>query len=112
MGLRLCSRTLVHVRTVTISLSTLSFPAIFTPGYIEEFAPANLLFPRNTTVSTIGAGVLHFMQWDQWIGYSAVLIWAVSLRRGSYKHGPTTWALSALEVILGSILLGPGGATV
>jgi hypothetical protein len=34
--------------------------------------PMTLLFPRNLLLDSIGAGVLNFMQWDQWVGYAAL----------------------------------------
>ncbi|ROT41095.1 hypothetical protein SODALDRAFT_349169 [Sodiomyces alkalinus F11] len=106
---------LVHVGVVTTSLSTQLFPAIFTPAIRSEFAPMNLLFPRNAEVaSSIGAGVLNFMQWDQWIGYSSVLIWALKLAQED-RLAPLTWTRLGLYGLgLASIvaLLGPAAAAV
>ena len=105
----------VHIGTMVTSLSTLLFPATFAPGLRSEFAPANLLFPKNSQVGTIGAGVLNFMQWDQWVGYTALLTWVLKLEQGDQKSAARTWKMwlwRSLEVIFPIALLGPGGAAV
>jgi hypothetical protein len=100
----------VHVGVVAVSASTVLFPAIFSPPYVAEFAPANLLFPKNAAVPSIGAGVLNFMQWDQWIGYTAVLLWALALRHADEAVSLRTWTQGALRAVLASVVVGPGGA--
>jgi hypothetical protein len=108
----LIGSSLIHISTIAISLSTVLFPALFEAKYLSEFAPANLLFPRNGYVDAIGAGVLNFMQWDQWIGYTAVLIWALALLKGDEQVALKTLLLWGAETVVASILAGPGGAAV
>ncbi|KAL2802397.1 hypothetical protein BJX63DRAFT_437922 [Aspergillus granulosus] len=103
---------IVHIGTVATSLSALLFPTIFGAGYTEYFAPNTLLFPQNSSsVASIGAGVLNFMQWDQWIGYTAVLSWVL---KSYWSEAPKSAALfhTVLEAIVAIALLGPGGAAV
>lgn len=105
----------VHIGTIATSVSTVLFPAIFASGYRSEFAPANLLFPKNEKVGSIGAGVLNFMQWDQWIGYTALLLWVLRLLQGNEKlaaKGFFGWISRTLEIFAAIVLLGPGGAAV
>ena len=103
----LVGSTIVHIGTVVTSLSTLLFPAIFAAGVGAEFAPTNLLFPKNSRVSSIGAGVLNFMQWDQWIGYTALLTWVLSLEQEGdvAVRTWTRWIWQAVKIILIIVLL-------
>lgn len=103
---------IVHTSCIAVSSSTVLFPALFQAKYLSEFGPPNLLFPSNTSVETIGAGVLNFMQWDQWIGYLAVLVWALSLLKADEEVTSKTLILWIVEAAVASLLAGPGGAAV
>ncbi|ORY03479.1 hypothetical protein BCR34DRAFT_492387 [Clohesyomyces aquaticus] len=105
----------IHIGTITTSMSTVLFPAVYSPIIRSEFAPAHLLFPDNASVDTIGAGVLTFMQWDQWIGYTAVLAWALKLLwevRAFAGAAFVTRVWQVLETVGTTLLLGPGSAAV
>jgi hypothetical protein len=104
----------VHVGTLTFSLSTVLLPSIFSPMAQLEFAPANLLFPQNTGAHSIGAGVLVFMQWDQWIGYTALLVWIWEICReeGVALMAWKTWFWQALWLFMSVLVAGPAGAAV
>ncbi|KAK2749202.1 hypothetical protein FQN57_006817 [Myotisia sp. PD_48] len=105
---------LVHIATVTISITAVLFPMIFAPGYAEFFHPSHLLFPSNLShVDTIGKGVQNFMQWDQIIGYSSVLIWAGTMYWNGHVgklSGLKDFILVTARVLLYTVLAGPGGA--
>ena len=106
---------LVHVGVVVISMSTMIFPAIFTTSIHSEFMPTNILFPKNSQVDTIGAGVLNFMQWDQWVGYIALLTWVLKLDQSDQDSAARSWKAwlwRGLEIVFSVALLGPGGAAV
>ncbi|EON68662.1 hypothetical protein W97_07920 [Coniosporium apollinis CBS 100218] len=106
--------TVVHVAIVTLSLSTVLFPALYTPSTLAAFAPAHLLFPTASgIVASIGEGVLNFMLLDQYIGYGSTLLWAAVL------HWDSLQRLSVLQVIgagmisiCGCLVCGPASVAV
>ena len=95
------------------NLSAHSFPSIFIP-YLPTFAHQ---------VPSIAAGVHAFLQWDLYIGFTAMLLWGIFLNRNakleaslpSYKgldagKAETTWGSLLGKVTLWMLLAGPGGA--
>ncbi|KAJ5307078.1 hypothetical protein N7508_006093 [Penicillium antarcticum] len=105
---------IVHIGTVVTSLSTVVFPSLFVASAREALAPQTLLFPRNLLLDSIGAGVLNFMQWDQWVGYAALWMWVLKITQEGGMRVQTKAGLlwRALEVVVCVALLGPGGAAV
>ncbi|KAI9785097.1 MAG: hypothetical protein M1816_000508 [Peltula sp. TS41687] len=105
-----------HIATATLSLTALLFPTIYAPGYATALHPSHVSLPANTAqVGTIGQGVLRFMQLDQWIGYSAVLLWASTMYRSASVGKVSGWkhSFNLLMTTLGlAVVAGPGGAAV
>ena len=115
---------ILHISTGAFVLITVLFPMMFSssPAYTTAFAPGHLLFPafagHGSRVETIGQGVLVFMQWDMWIGFSAMAIWAAVLNhtvlvgpgRKNLGWGATVQLWTKVLGVM--TILGPGAGVV
>lgn len=111
----------MHLFIVGISTTTLVFPAIFQPAYLNELSPRAIFLPPvapGPQALTPGDGTRGFLLWDQVAGYSTVLVVMLLELRGAFKaaHGlgskastPSAWIIGTLATGL-SLVLGPGSA--
>ncbi|KAL3468955.1 hypothetical protein BJX99DRAFT_268818 [Aspergillus californicus] len=119
--------TAMHISIVGISLSTILFPTIFRPAYINHLSPASIFLPPLASGSqalTPGDGVRGFLLWDQVASYATILVVVLGEFREVVRAvkvqgqggGGGTWAslLSSWTGIVGvvgvSLVLGPGSA--
>ncbi|KAI9819304.1 MAG: hypothetical protein M1827_007461 [Pycnora praestabilis] len=104
-----------HVATVSFSTVAWLLPMLFAPRYVAAFHPSQLLFPANpSSVGSIGEGVLNFLQWDQWLGYSAALIWAVTLYHDAQakEKRVRSWDVLLAKIVGLIAVAGPGSAVI
>ncbi|KAK2809534.1 hypothetical protein FQN50_003802 [Emmonsiellopsis sp. PD_5] len=77
------STAIPHIATWTISLASTLVPMIFDIDIMPALHPSrvflNTLPWSGARVSSLGEGVLWFLQWDQLLGTAGILLWAVSL---------------------------------
>ncbi|KAL9030779.1 MAG: hypothetical protein Q9196_001129 [Gyalolechia fulgens] len=103
-----------HIGVVTLSLATVLFPMIFTPEYASAFSPHRLLMPPFSwsAVSTFGEGDLGFMQWDQILGYTCMLLFScLTYQLAQDRLGVRRdWRLYG--VMLGGCMMAGPGSTV
>ncbi|KAH8433862.1 uncharacterized protein LDX57_011499 [Aspergillus melleus] len=111
----------MHLFIVGLSITTLLFPSIFKPAYVNELSPRAIFIPPvapGPRALTPGDGVRGFLLWDQVAGYSTVLLVVLLELRGALKAAqglgskaptPSAWIIGALGVGL-SLVLGPGSA--
>ncbi len=107
----------LHVAVVSVSVSTVLFPALFAHKYSRELTPWALgSLPLSLAAGdTVGDGIRGFMYWDQVIGYSLVLLVFLAqlrpaLRFSEFRH--VGWAGLIAASAMFSLLLGPGTAVI
>ncbi|KAI4134013.1 MAG: hypothetical protein LQ347_001878 [Umbilicaria vellea] len=109
----LCS--IAHIAIISLSMVSFVFPMLFAPGYPSAFHPLRLIFPANPSrASSIGEGSMNFLQWDQWIGYSAALLWAMIQHQNARSKNETArgWMVLLAKVAGVIAIAGPGGALI
>ncbi|KAK2776636.1 hypothetical protein FQN53_002544 [Emmonsiellopsis sp. PD_33] len=83
------STAIPHVATWTISLASTLVPMIFDIDIVPALHPSrvflNTLPWSGARVSSLGQGVLWFLQWDQLLGTAGTLLWAVSLYASAHQ---------------------------
>ncbi|KAF2726643.1 hypothetical protein EJ04DRAFT_598620 [Polyplosphaeria fusca] len=106
--------TFIHIGVVAISLSTLLFPMLFSPAYLDELHPASLALPpvSITQGRTIGDGIRSFFLWDQVFGYTSAILVALKAYEAACTAKGTgfSWRRSALGTFVASAVVGPGVA--
>lgn len=115
---------IMHLFTVGVSLSTVLFPAIFQPAYIDQLSPTSIFLPPlisdPSKTLTPGDGARGFLLWDQAAGYATILVIIVlelrcaarAVRRSGSASAPlllSPWILG-VGIIIVSLVLGPGSA--
>ncbi|KZF21035.1 hypothetical protein L228DRAFT_262102 [Xylona heveae TC161] len=109
---------LAHVASVTLSVAPILFPNVFVSEYRAAFHPLRAFAPvapwTKDTIVSLGQGALRFMQWDEIVGCTATLIWALVLNRNAHagRISPHGWFDLALKVVGLTILTGPAGAVI
>ncbi|KAL4874742.1 hypothetical protein BJY04DRAFT_233374 [Aspergillus karnatakaensis] len=111
-----------HLIISGLSLTTLIFPSIFDPAYINELAPSQIFLPPVSPAPkalTPGDGTRGFLLWDQVVGYSTVLVVVFLEVRCALNAvqaaGPgknvtlSPWLVGAVGLGL-TLVLGPGSA--
>ncbi|KIW11669.1 hypothetical protein PV08_10971 [Exophiala spinifera] len=98
----------VHIATWTLSLSTVLFPALFTPATVEAFHPLNAIVPPNplaeSKAPSVAQGAVWFLQYDYLITSFVYVFWAVVGRYGKLGGFGFT---SLLDVIGRCAIMGP-----
>lgn len=106
--------TILHISSVTLSITTILFPAMFKTSIIAELHPYYLTIPPFSVHqgATVGAGVRSFMLWDQVFGYSTILVVMLrQLRTAATAVGvQPSWTKLAPFVLVTLTLAGPGSA--
>jgi len=104
----------VHVGVITVSISTVLFPALFDAKFLEELSPASMFLPPVTVQrgETVGDGVRSFFLWDQAFGYPVMIsVMMVQLRTAVFSRGlSASWATLLGLAVLVTCIAGPGSA--
>lgn len=104
-----------HLVTMSLVATPLLFPVLFSAATVEGFHPVHVFVPppfwSSTPVDMI-EGVLHFLQYDQYVGSLGVLLWAsvVSINTRRYATGRASWTRVLLKVVILTAFVGPGAA--
>ena len=102
-----------HISTTALVTVSYLFPHLFTPKYRGVFNFANVFQPAAITgftkMSSVEAGMQQLLQYDFYVGASAILIWATTLW---LKTGVKDQSLlrSGICLIGLTAILGPIGA--
>jgi len=103
-----------HIAALTLTFSTVLFPALFTPSSARLLHPGTVFrLPfSHAAVPSLGAGALQFMQWDVVVGFAAVLVPAVTayLRLQAAERKVESLVTLILKVLIAVVVLGPGVA--
>lgn len=106
----------VHVAVSAVSLATVLFPRLFRQEHVRGLDPVSLLTPplALTEVSVVNDGVLGFVKWDQFFGFSVVIVVylaqlqkALSCTRKA-AEGYYGWWKCGFFAAISSLVLGPG----
>jgi len=105
-----------HITTLLLGLTIQALPSLFPPGYGKHFHPMRVLVPRYSGrqhVSSIAEGAMIFMQWDEAISLTAMLLWSLILLDLSYPLS-RGWELCRLmcEITVGLVVIGPAATMV
>ncbi|KAF4544453.1 Atma protein [Lasiodiplodia theobromae] len=108
-----------HATTLTLSLSTLAFPSLFSPTTAAALHPAAVFLPKLSPAGTTGVslaeGTTRLMQWDELVSSVASVVWAATLylrdtrTKGGKRYGVVGVVLRAVGW---SVVGGPAAAAV
>lgn len=107
-----------HVAAWTISLASVMFPVLFNREFVARLHPrrvfVNALPWSDLRVSTIGEGALRFLQWDNVIGSTGILLWAVAMYATAHREVEIklNWIKLGVKIGLLALVSGPVGAAV
>ncbi|KAL8762938.1 MAG: hypothetical protein Q9184_001160 [Pyrenodesmia sp. 2 TL-2023] len=116
-GILLGFALVTRVSAWTISLSSVLFPSIFAPDTVHLLNPSSVFRPLAASplvkMSSIAAGGLQFLQYDDMVGGAACVFWStalyVSVAERKSVHG---WVSLMVKSILIAALAGPEGFAV
>ena len=102
----------VHIAVVTVSISSVLFPALFNVEYVEDLSPASIFLPPVSIRrgETVGDGVRSFFLWDQASGYPImIIVMVLQLRTAANSRGmSTSWVKMFGFAMLTTCIAGPG----
>lgn len=104
----------VHLGLISMSLTTVLFPALWAPQALLALHPASLAIPPVAIVrgATVGDGIRSFFIWDQVFGYAVVILVAVlQLQTVLTAVGRRLNQRQLLAILAGGIILGGPGST-
>jgi len=82
--------TTTHIASWTISLSSLLFPALYSPDIVGKLNPIKVFLPVLSSENTEWPlGMHRLLQWDNFVGSTAILAWAAVLLSNAYRASPT-----------------------
>jgi hypothetical protein len=104
--------TFTHIVSCSISLSSLLFPDLFSPGIAEELNPTRVFLPiMSCEYTEWPLGIHRLLQWDNFVGSTSVLAWAALLLLNAYQiSGTKSKVPLVLKVLSFSIISGYVGA--
>ena len=104
----------VHIAVVTISISSVLFPALFDAKAVEDLSPVSIFLPPISIRrgETVGDGVRSFFLWDQASGYPImIIVMMLQLRTAATSRGmSTSWEKLFGFAALVTFVAGPGSA--
>ncbi len=109
-----------HVTAVMLSMTSMLFPALFAPQFRGELNPSNVFltqsFFASKSISSIGAGALQLLQYDDMVGSIALQLWAVALYLNSNSRTSKVDSWTAIKVVsafvASTVLFGSCGCAV
>ena len=103
-----------HLATFGIFGARKFFPSLFSPtlNFRDVFLPP--IFYSRAHMKNMAIGIQNFFQYDQYVGSTAALVWAVTLHCNSRKMSMTGmhWMWLLGEILGIGLIAGPGGALV
>ena len=92
-----------RIATISISLSSKLFPAIFAPEFRGIFNPSNVFLPASLLPSKkmtfVGEGALQLLQYDEICGSLALVIWSAALLVKKYSEFHSFDIRAALKLL-------------
>ncbi|KAI9682380.1 MAG: hypothetical protein M1817_000434 [Caeruleum heppii] len=106
-----------HIATWTLSLGSVLLPKLFAPHLVADMHPLTVFVPGLPTSSapmtSLAAGCRTLLTYDEYIGYTSVLLWSMLVNRNAHVGKVTFdgWGRLVVKSILMSVFLGPGSAS-
>lgn len=109
-----------HITTVMLSMTSMLFPPLFAPQFRGQLDPSNVFltqsFFASKPMSSIGAGALQLLRYDDMLGSIALQLWAVALYLNTNLRTSKANSWTAMKVVsafVGStVLFGSCGCAV
>ena len=101
--------------TATLLAASKFFPGLFAPEFRGTFNPAKVFQPAAITPSTkmpsIGAGSHQLLQYDEFIGSGAMVLWGTALLANTYRGSRSRQSVASLvaQGTAAMLLTGPLG---
>ncbi|KAK3175938.1 hypothetical protein OEA41_007260 [Lepraria neglecta] len=101
--------------TATLLAASKFFPGLFAPEFRGTFNPAKVFQPAAITPSTkmpsIGAGAHQLLQYDEFIGSGAMVLWGTALLANTYRGSRSRQSVVSLvaQGTAAMLLTGPLG---
>jgi hypothetical protein len=104
--------TITHIVSWSVSLTSLLFPALYLPSIVADLNPARVFLPIISYEYTKWPlGIHRLLQWDNFVGSTAVLVWAAAPLSNAYQFSGNKLHLPLVLKVLGlSITSGFVGA--
>jgi len=107
-----------HVVPMALIVTSSMFPGLLPANYAQAFTFSRVILPAamtsKTQMSSVGSGALLLLQYDEIIGSTAVLLWALLalLQACSHCQGTRPWFSGLWRLTLVTALTGPAGCAV
>lgn len=92
-----------HVTAVMLCMTSMLFPALFAPEFRGELNPSNVFltqsFFASKPMSSIGAGALQLLQYDDMVGSIALQLWALALYLDTNLRTSKVSSWTAIKVV-------------
>ena len=119
-GFLLVTASTTQISALTVTATSMLFPALFAPGFRGIFNPSKVLVPLGVTpsakMSSVGSGNLQLLQYDEMISSTAMVLWASTLLVSAYKSTKNKkfdrWAALFLGGGAVAFLAGPMGCAI
>ena len=92
-----------RIATISVSLTSKLFPDIFAPEFREVLDPSNVFLPASLLPSkkmnSVGEGALQLLQYDEFCGSLALIIWSAALLVKKYSEFHSFDISAALKLL-------------
>jgi hypothetical protein len=102
--------TITHIVSWRVSLASLFLPALYSPSIVADLHPTRAFLPVLSYEYTEWPLCIHrLLQWDNFVGSTAVLVWAAALLSNAYQvsgnklHLPLVLKLLGLSITSGFV---------
>ncbi|PMD52696.1 uncharacterized protein K444DRAFT_668381 [Hyaloscypha bicolor E] len=107
-----------NITTFSILASCKLFPSLFPSHILTALTLKSVFIPppfwSRAPMPNMAVGILNFFQYDQYVGSTAAIVWAVALRIKARKQAMSleSWLWLAGEIFGIAFVAGPGAALV
>ena len=102
---------ITRITTFSLSLTSVLFPALFTPEYRGVFNPSKVFWPASISptkmMSSIGEGVAQLLWYDDFCGSVALLVWSMALFVTKYSETRPLFLSTTAKLLAYSAVLVP-----
>jgi hypothetical protein len=102
--------TITHIVSWSVSITSLLFPALYSPSIVADLHPSRILLPViSYEYIEWPLGIHRLLQWDNFVGSTAVLVGAAAQLSNAYQvrgnklHLPLVLKLLGLSITSGFV---------
>lgn len=102
---------ITRITTLSLSLTSVLFPSIFTPEHRGVLNPSNVFQPASISPSkmmaSVGEGAAQLLLYDEVCGSAALLVWSIALLVTKYSETRPLCLATTAKILASSAVLVP-----